>query len=103
MYARAPGAADRTRGGLDIGLPGAGERGDRRPADLTRDPRHGLGFASRGGREARLEHVDAEIGDRVSRPHLGGLTEARTGCLLAVAQRRIEHRDRSSPFCLRHL
>ena len=91
-----PAPRERLGGGVDVFLHGAGERGDRRPADR---PRHGAdAFEVAGGRarESGLDDVHPEPlelhGDLRLLMRLQG--DARR--LLAVAQCRIEDLDPAS-------
>ena len=88
------GDLDRLDGPLRIAVPAAGERRDRDPAlRLLGDPAHGLEVARGGGREAGLDHVHVQARQLAGDFELLGRREARAGCLLAVAQGRIEDAD----------
>src|SRR5207249_4182971 len=87
VNARAKRARQRLRGCLDVGPVRAGERGHRRPADLACDTRYGFGLANRCGGEARLENIDAEVGERLRDEELRLRRERRARRLLSVAER----------------
>ena len=95
MDARAKRTRERLRGCFDVGPVGTGERGHRRPANLTRDACDSLGLADRRRGEARLEDVDAEVGEGLRDEEFRLRRERRAGRLLAVAERGVEDRDLS--------
>ena len=63
------------------------------PRILCGDRADRLEVAGRGDREAGLDDVDAEVGQRPGDLQLLGQVHARAGRLLAVAQRRVEDSD----------
>ena len=82
---------DRLDRALRVPVTTTRERRDRDPAPrLLRDPPHGLEVAVRGGREARLDHVDLEARQLSRDLQLLGRGQAGAGRLLAVAQGRVE-------------
>ena len=89
---RAKRTRERLRGGFDVGPVGTGERGHRRPAHFACDARDGFGLADRRRREAGLEHVNAEVGERLRDEELRLRRERRARRLLAVTQRGVEDR-----------
>src|SRR5581483_8948372 len=89
--ARAVGARERLRGRVDVTLGRARERGDGRATpDFARDRGDGRGFAGRRRGEARLDHVDAEVRERVREAELRRRRKARARRLFAVAEGRVE-------------
>jgi hypothetical protein len=77
-------------GGCDCGRPSM-----RRLADLGGDGLHGREVVRRGGREAGLDDVDAEAGERAGDLELFCRGHGRTGRLLAVAEAGVEDSERS--------
>ena len=63
------------------------------PRRLLGDPADGLEVAGRGGREAGLDDVDLEPRELARDLELLGGGQAGAGCLLAVAQGRVEDAD----------
>ena len=94
------GILDRTPGGVDVGLVGAGEAADHRALDLARDRLHGLEVAGRGDREPGLDHVDAEARELLGDLHLLLGVERDPRRLLAVAERGVEDVDAVCVCCL---
>ena len=62
---RIRGIPDGFAGPIDVGLMAAREPADRRPVNLTRDRLHRLEVARRRDREAGLNHIDAQVLERV--------------------------------------
>ena len=83
----------RTRGGLDIAVPGTRERADDGAGDLPRHLRDRFGIAGGGGGEAGLHHVDVEIGERAGDTQFVRGAHRKARRLLAVAQGGIEDGD----------
>ena len=75
---------------VDVGGDGAGQAGDDRPVDFARDALDRREIVRARGREAGLDHVDAQPSQLLGHLDLlrRGQREARR--LLAVAQRGIE-------------
>ncbi len=88
-------------GALHVPGVGAGERRDDGPRHLAGDPADRLGVLRRARGEARLDHVDAELGELVRHAQLlaGGHAGARR--LLAVPEGRVEDRDARHRSCSR--
>ena len=94
--ALALGAAHRLGGAQDVRPAGAGEARDHRAVvALGRlgDRLDALEIAGRGDREAGLDHVDAEVGQRLGHAQLLVQVHREAGRLLAVAQRGVEDDD----------
>ena len=89
------GVADRLPGAVDVGLAAAGQSADDRAADVAGDFPHRLEIAGRGDGEARLDHVDAQLDQRLGEFHLFGQVHAGAGRLLAVAERGVEDHNMS--------
>ena len=68
-------------------------------ADRAGDLAHRLEIARRGDREAGLDHVDAQIHERLGDLQLLVEIHAAAGRLLAVAQRGVENDDRAWFVC----
>ena len=79
-----------SRGQLDVLGVAAREPADDGALHLARHRLHALEVPARGGREARLDDVDAELGERARHAQLLGPGHAAAGGLLAIAQRRVE-------------
>ena len=90
MRCRARVARGRLRGQLDVLRVAAGEAADDRALHLARHRVDALAVPARGGREAGLDDVDAELGERARDAQLLRAGHAAAGRLLAVAQRGIE-------------
>jgi hypothetical protein len=84
---------ERAGGDLDVTLHAAAEAADRWALDLAGDRAHGRLVAGRGGCEARLQHIDAEIGQHGRHLQLVGHIHAEAGSLLAVPQGGVEDDD----------
>ena len=84
---------ERLPGGVDVTLVTAGEAADDGTGDLPRDLADRLEVAGAGGREAGLDDVDPEIGQRVRDLDLLRDGHRRAGRLLAVTEGRIEDDD----------
>ena len=80
----------RTCGELDVLEVAARQGADDRPLHLARHRLHRLEVTARSGREARLDDVHAELGERARHPQLLGPGHAAARGLLAVAQRGVE-------------
>ena len=87
------GVADGFPGPVDVGLAAAGQSADDRAADVAGDLAHGLEIAGRGDGKAGLDHVDAQLDQRLGDFHFFGQVHARPGRLLAVAERGVEDDD----------
>jgi len=86
----AAGGLERVGRGLNVAAGGAGEAADDRAIDLARDRLDRLEVAGRGGGEAGLDDVDAQIGQRAGHAQLGGFRHRKARRLFAVAQRGVE-------------
>ena len=71
----------------------ARQAADHRPLDRFGHGADRLGVAGRGGGEAGLDDVDAEVAQRLGDLHLVGRVHAEAGRLLAVAQGGVEDQD----------
>ena len=89
------GDPDRLDGPLRVAVAAAGEGRDRDALRLAGDPLDGLEVARRGGREAGLDDVDLEPGELAGDLELLGGGQPGAGCLLPVAQGRVEDPDRA--------
>ena len=94
MEMRLVGDLDGFDGALRVTVAAPCERGDRDVLRcLLRDPPDRLEVARRGGRKACLDDVDLQPGELTGDLELLGGRQARAGCLLTVAQRRVEDTD----------
>ena len=91
--ARLLGVLDGLPGAVDVAVVAAGEAADGRAGDLGGDGADGLEVALRGDREAGLDDVDAQVGQRPGDLELLGVVHAGAGRLLAVAERGVEDPD----------
>ena len=100
--ARARGVLDRSPGGVDVGLVGAGQAADHRALDAAGDRLDRLEVAGRGDREAGLDHVDAQAGELLGDLDLLRRVQRDSGRLLAVAQCGVEDVDAVCVGCWCH-
>ena len=84
---------ERSRRGLDIRRARAAERGDRDVLCRARNSAHAFEVAGRGGREAGLDHVDAEPLELLADLHLLVRAQRDSRCLLTVPKRCVEDCD----------
>ena len=84
------GAVQRLRRALDVLAAGARETADAGLLQLARDRAHRLEVAFARDREARLDHVDAQLFQLARQSELLVQVHAAPGRLLAVAQRGVE-------------
>ena len=80
---------------VDVLLVAAGQAADRRAANRAGDFADGFEVARRGDRKAGLDHVDAQIHQRLRDLQLFFEVHAAAGRLLAVAERGVENDDRA--------
>src|SRR6202011_1837686 len=78
---------------LNIGLTGACQRGNDRPAHRNRNRLHGLEVSIRSDWKTSFDHVHAETVKLISQAQLFPLIHSATGRLLSVAKSRVENRD----------
>ena len=79
---------------LEVGAMAARQARDHRDGGSPwRCGTHGLGVGGRGDREPGLDDVHAERIELTGQLELLGRPERKPGCLLAVAQRRVENSD----------
>ena len=87
---RAFGVSQGVAGPIDVGVAAAGQPADHRAAHVAGDFTHRLEIAGRRDREARFDHVHAQLDQRVGEFQLFGQIHAGAGRLLAVAERGVE-------------
>ncbi len=87
---RVLGFLDRAPHGVDVLTHGTRQRGHRHAANLARDPPARLEIAWRRDREARFDHVDAELFELPCDSQLGVRVQVEAWRLLAVAQSGVE-------------
>ena len=78
---------------VDVFVVAAGQAADRRAADRAGDLADRLEIAGRSDREAGLDHVDAQVDQRLGDLELLLEIHAAAGRLLAVAERGVENDD----------
>ena len=78
---------------VDVFLVAARQAADRRAADRAGDFADGFEVARRGDRKAGLDHVDAQVHERLRDLQLFFEVHAAAGRLLAVAERGVENHD----------
>ena len=91
MDTLAPGQPQRIGRNVDVLLHGAGQRADRRLGNGLGNLQHGIEIPGAGDREARFDHVHAEIFEQFGDLDLFGGVQLTTGDLLTVAQRGVEN------------
>ena len=82
---------ERSRRGVDVRRARAAERSDGDVLRRVRDGAHAFEVAGRGGREAGLDHVDAEPLELLADLHLLVRPQGDSRRLLAVPKRRVEN------------
>ena len=92
---RTLGRTDGFPGAVDVFIATAGQPANRRPANRLGDLANGLEVARRGDGKAGLDHVHAQLDQRLGNLHLLRQIHARPRRLLAVAKRRVENDDSS--------
>uniref|UniRef100_A0A0N4Z6B5 Autotransporter outer membrane beta-barrel domain-containing protein n=1 Tax=Parastrongyloides trichosuri TaxID=131310 RepID=A0A0N4Z6B5_PARTI len=80
-------------GGVDILLVGARQGGEDRPLDLARHAADAFLVARRGGGEARLDHIHAQVAQDMGHFQLGFGRHGEARRLFAVAQGGVEDDD----------
>ena len=94
--------ADRSPGGVDVGLVSAGEAADHRALDPAGDLLNRLEVPGRGDREAGLDHVDPKAAELLCDLDLLGGVEGDSRRLLAVPQGGVEDVDAVGVRCGSH-
>ena len=95
------GMAHRLPRPIDVVVAAAGQAADDRASDVAGDLADGLEIARRGDGKAGLDHVHAQLDQRLGDLHFLGQVHAGAGRLLAVAERRVEDDDVSGCFLSR--